>query len=63
MEPLFQKVANETINYVTLQLNNAKRKKLKGDDIWFEKTQDELKAYFAFIILMSCWYKCSARHV
>jgi hypothetical protein len=63
MEPLFQKTADETNNYATQQLNNTKRKKLKDDDKWFEITEDELKAYFALIILMSCWYKCSAHHV
>jgi hypothetical protein len=30
MEPLFQKTADETNNYTTLQLNNANRKKVKG---------------------------------
>jgi hypothetical protein len=51
---LFQKIADKINNYATLQLNNADRKKLKGDDKWFEITEDELGAYFALIILMSC---------
>jgi hypothetical protein len=29
------------------------KKKLKGNDKWFETTEDELRAYFALIILMS----------
>jgi hypothetical protein len=63
MKPLFEKIPEQTNNYTTVQLNNANRKKLKCDDKWFEITQDELRACFALIILMSCWYTCSAHHV
>jgi hypothetical protein len=50
---LFRKIADESNKYATLHLNSANRKKLKGDDKWFETTEDELRAYFALIILMS----------
>jgi hypothetical protein len=52
MDPLFRKIADESNKYATLQLNSANRKKLKGDDKWLETTED-LRAYFALIILMS----------
>jgi hypothetical protein len=53
MDPLFRKIADKSNKYATLQLNSANRKKLKGDDKWFETTEDELRAYFALILLMS----------
>jgi hypothetical protein len=53
MEPLFRKTADKINNYATLQLNNANIKKLNSDDKWFEITEYELSAYFAWIILIS----------
>jgi hypothetical protein len=34
-------------------LNNPDRKKLKDDNKWFDTTADEIRAYFALVILMS----------
>lgn len=53
MEPLFNKICDETNAYATRQLNNSLRKKLKDDDKWFDTTADEIRAYFALVILMS----------
>jgi hypothetical protein len=53
MEPLFEKIINKTNVYATIQLNNPDRKKLKDDEKWFDTTADEIRAYFALVILMS----------
>jgi hypothetical protein len=49
IDPLFQKIADETNNHATLQLNNAYRNRLKGNDKWFEIIEDELTAYVALL--------------
>jgi ribosomal protein L37AE/L43A len=53
MEPLFNKICEETYAYATRQLNNPNRKKLKDDNKWFDTTADEIRAYFALVISMS----------
>jgi hypothetical protein len=52
MEPLFEKNCDETNEYARVQLNNLNRKKLKDDEKWFDTTEDEIRAYFALVILM-----------
>ncbi|PSN40396.1 hypothetical protein C0J52_18175, partial [Blattella germanica] len=39
MEPLFDKICNETNTYAVKQQNNSDRKKLKDDDKWFDTTE------------------------
>ena len=39
MEPLFDKICNETNAYAVKQLNNSDRKNLKDDDKWFDTTE------------------------
>jgi hypothetical protein len=38
MEPLFEKIFDETSEYARVQLNNPNRKKLKDDAKWFDTT-------------------------
>jgi hypothetical protein len=38
MEPLFEKICDETNEYARVQLNNPNRKKLKDDEKWFDTT-------------------------
>jgi hypothetical protein len=53
MEPLFEKICDETNEHARVQLNNPNRKKMKDDEKWFDTTEDEIGAYFALVILMS----------
>jgi hypothetical protein len=53
MGPLFGQICDKTNAYARKQLNNKDRKELKDDDKWFETTPDEIRAYFALVILMS----------
>lgn len=53
MEPLFDKICDETNAYATKQLNNPDRKKMTDDDKWLQTTADEIRAYVALVILMS----------
>jgi hypothetical protein len=53
MEPLFNKFCEETNAYATRQLNNPDRKKLKDVNKLFDTTADEIRGYFALVILMS----------
>jgi hypothetical protein len=53
MGPLFGLICDETNAYARKQFNNKDIKKLKDDDKWFETTLDEIRAYFALVILMS----------
>jgi hypothetical protein len=39
IEPLFEKICDETSEYARVQLNNPNRKKLKDDEKWFDTTQ------------------------
>jgi hypothetical protein len=34
MEPLFEKICDETSEYVRVQLNNPNKQKLKDDEKW-----------------------------
>jgi hypothetical protein len=43
----------KTNDYAKKQLNNPNRKKKKDDEKWVETTEDEIKGYFALVILMS----------
>jgi hypothetical protein len=52
MEPLFQKICDETNAYASKQLNYPQRKKFK-DDKWFDTTVDVIRAYFSLITIMS----------
>jgi hypothetical protein len=52
MNPLFAIIYRETNYYPKKQLNNANSKK-KKDEKWVDTTKDEIKEYFAFVILMS----------
>ncbi|PSN37982.1 hypothetical protein C0J52_15890 [Blattella germanica] len=45
MEPLFDKICNESNAYAVKQLNNSDRKKIKDDDKWFDTT-DTRKTVF-----------------
>jgi hypothetical protein len=38
MEPLFEKICDETSEYARVQLNNPNRKKLNDDEKWFDTT-------------------------
>jgi hypothetical protein len=38
MEPLFEKICDETSEYARVQLNNPNRKKFKDDEKWFDTT-------------------------
>jgi hypothetical protein len=51
--PLFGLICDETNAYARKHFNNKDIKKLKYDDKWFETTTDEIRAYFALVILMS----------
>jgi hypothetical protein len=53
MEPLSEKICDETNEYARVQLNNPNRKKMKDDKKWFDTTEDEIGAHFALVILMS----------
>jgi hypothetical protein len=52
VEPLFNKICDKRNAYATRQLNNPNKRKLKDDDKWFDTTADEIRAYFALVILM-----------
>jgi hypothetical protein len=53
MNPLFAIISRETNDYAKKQLNNPNRKKKKDDEKWVDTTEDEIKGYFALVILMS----------
>jgi hypothetical protein len=53
MELLFEKICDESNEYARVQLNNPNRKKMKDDEKWFDTTEDEIRAYFALVTLMS----------
>jgi hypothetical protein len=38
MEPLFEKICDDTSEYTRVQLNNPNRKKLKDDEKWSDTT-------------------------
>jgi hypothetical protein len=44
MNPLFGTNAQETDNFTTEQLQDARKTKHKDDDTYFETTEDEVKA-------------------